>query len=682
MKFSHKLSSGILITGLFVLIVLSVTNYQLRYSSTLNSQLDYTQSLSEEVAEDINILLFEKVKIARTLASSPIIIEALEESIAISLKLSPEKRNNSLELKNKKWKSIKNPDHSFIKKITDNRVSLFLKKQQRILTGEYGEIFLTNSFGALVASTSKLSTFAHGHKYWWLGAYNNGDPVVFFDDRGYDDSVDGYVLGLVVPVVKEKKIIGILKCDLNILGSISSLLTGAENHLIGEFKLARSGGMIIFEKGREPLSTLVQDSIRKGIEQKQIEPLLLNDSGLEYLVGFSEIELTRERKNGFGFGGTFESIDHKKGNKGESWYLLCYREMSIINDSNRELFKSIILSGLIVVFILFIVSWIFGNKIAKPLAMLVSATNKIGKGELGYRIDHIQGDEFGHLATSFNSMVDNIELRKKKLREKTEELKEKNLILGNQRKKLEQVNRLKTEFLANMSHELRTPLNSIMTLSHVLKTDTGKKLDEEEKDYLNIINRNGKKLLLLINDILELSKIESSQIEINSSVFSLKNMIEDIMDSLEILAKEKGLHLISKITDDLQIETDESGVYHILQNLIGNAIKFTEQGGVNIISRRDGNNIRVEIIDTGIGIPDNEIQNIFDEFRQIDGSSTRKFEGTGLGLAIACKYAKLLNGDLVVKSIPGKGSTFTLILPEVLNIEKTLSNSTGDKEVG
>ena len=140
-------------------------------------------------------------------------------------------------------------------------MSHFLKNQQALLKGEYGEIFLTNKFGALVASTAKLSTLAHGHKYWWLGSYNNGEGAVFFDDRGYDDSVGGYVLGLVVPIRKGTEIIGILKCNLNILGSISELISDEKNQLLGKLKLVRSGGMVVFEKGFEPLSTQVHGFI-------------------------------------------------------------------------------------------------------------------------------------------------------------------------------------------------------------------------------------------------------------------------------------------------------------------------------------------------------------------------------------------------------------------------------------
>ncbi|MBW2654673.1 MAG: diguanylate cyclase, partial [Deltaproteobacteria bacterium] len=354
-----------------------------------------------------DLLLSEKIKTALTLANTPILKNALETSNSFYTNLSDEKRKDSIKLLNEQWKSTKDPADKFIQKLTENKASHFLKNQQIVLKGEYGEIFLTNKFGALVASTSKLSTFAHGHKYWWLGSYNNGEGAGFFDDRGYDDSVDGYVLGLVVPIRKGKEVIGILKCNLNILGNISELIVGAGDTLIGKLKLIRSGGMVVFEEGFEPLSTQIHDDIYRKIKNKNNDLFILNDSGEKYLVGFSEVNLTKE-KSEYGFGGTFESIDHKKGNTGESWYVLCSRQMSVVQAPIIESIKWGALISTAIILILGLVSYLFGRKIAKPLLILDKATKKIGKGDFEYRIELKQKDEFGNLAHSFNKMADRL----------------------------------------------------------------------------------------------------------------------------------------------------------------------------------------------------------------------------------------------------------------------------------
>ena len=425
MKFSNKLSLAILMSGTIALVLSLFTIYKLGNKSIMESQVVYTQSIADEVAEDIDHLLSEKIKTALTLANAPIIIKVLEKSNFAYNNLSNGLRKESIKNQNEKWKSIKDSTDNFIQKFTGNNAARLLKNQQATIKGEYGEIFLTNEFGALVASTAKLSTFAHGHKYWWLGSYNNGEGAVFFDDRGYDDSVGGYVLGLVVPVKKGVEIIGILKLNLNILGGVSGLISGATKKLLGKFKLARSGGMIVFEEGFEPLSTRVHDSIFDKLRNNENTPFIIDDSGEKFLVGLSEIELTKEGY-GHGFGGTFESIDHKKGNKGESWFVICYRKKSVVQSPIFKTVKSIIVIGTVLIAILALVSYLFGRKVGKPLAILDEATEIIGKGNFEYRIDMNRNDEFGNLARSFNDMANKIQKRNKILYDQTDELTNKN----------------------------------------------------------------------------------------------------------------------------------------------------------------------------------------------------------------------------------------------------------------
>ena len=408
MKFSNKLSLVLLMIGMTVLIILSLVIYRLNYNLIIKSQSLYTQATADSIADDVDMFLAEKIKTGLTLANTPIIKKALQASNLSYTDVVDEKINESIQLRNKKWKSTTDLADDFILKYTDNPVAQVLKKQQTSLEGEYGEIFLTNKFGALVASTAKLSTFAHGHKYWWLGAYENGKGAIFFDDRGYDDSVGGYVLGLVVPVRNGSEIIGILKCNLNILGSISDLISRPKDQLLGTVKLTRSGGMIVFEEGFEPLSTQVHDSIFQKIKNKNKESFIFDDSGKMYLVGFAEIRLTTGG-SGYGFGGSFESIDHKKGNIGESWYVLCYRPLGVIQAPTFELIRAILLSGTVIVVLLTLLSYLLGRRISRPLALLNKATGKIGKGDFEYRIDMTRNDEFGNLACSFNSMAESLQ---------------------------------------------------------------------------------------------------------------------------------------------------------------------------------------------------------------------------------------------------------------------------------
>jgi CheY-like chemotaxis protein/HAMP domain-containing protein len=257
-----------------------------------------------------------------------------------------------------------------------------------------------------------------------------------------------------------------------------------------------------------------------------------------------------------------------------------------------------------------------------------------------------------------------LEAQAEVLRKQTEELQEQNVELEQQRLAVEEANSLKSQFLSNMSHELRTPLNSVMALSRVLMRQARTKLSEEEVNYLEIIERNGKNLLTLINDILDLSKIEAGRMDVNPRPFTPGLTLENMIESIAPLAEEKNIEIRREIPEDLPpLESDEIRVTQILQNLMANAVKFTNTGSVTVSAKSDGGKISVRIADTGIGIAVDDLPCIFDEFRQADGSSSRRHEGTGLGLAIARKTARMLGGDIDVTSALGKGSTFTLTLP-------------------
>ena len=244
------------------------------------------------------------------------------------------------------------------------------------------------------------------------------------------------------------------------------------------------------------------------------------------------------------------------------------------------------------------------------------------------------------------------------------ELTEQNSELEMQKNQLGEASRLKTNFLSNMSHELRTPLNSVIALSGVLNRRLSKQIPQEEYSYLEVIERNGKHLLNLINDILDISRIEAGHEEMEITAFNLCNLADEVVSMIEPQANQKKVELLKSVGDcDSSITSDAGKCRHILQNLISNAVKFTEKGKVEIKVVKNDRNIAITVSDTGIGISDDHLTHIFDEFRQADSSTSRRFGGTGLGLAIAKKYANLLGGTISVKSKVGKGSEFTLALP-------------------
>ena len=261
------------------------------------------------------------------------------------------------------------------------------------------------------------------------------------------------------------------------------------------------------------------------------------------------------------------------------------------------------------------------------------------------------------------------------------ELTEQNVELEMQKHQLDQANRLKSSFLSNMSHELRTPLNSVIALSGVLGRRLAGIIPEEEASFIEIIERNGKNLLLLINDVLDLSRIEAGKEDVNIAPFSVYNLLDEVLTILMQQAKDKKIDLQNKAPKGLPlISSDYVKCRHILQNILSNAIKFTETGSVEVNAKVLGSDLMISVKDTGIGISQKDLPFIFDEFRQAEEGASRRFGGTGLGLAISKKFAALLQGEINVESIKGVGSTFTLILPIKPDVQNTLpDNASGFK---
>ena len=233
---------------------------------------------------------------------------------------------------------------------------------------------------------------------------------------------------------------------------------------------------------------------------------------------------------------------------------------------------------------------------------------------------------------------------------------------------LEQASRYKSDFLANMSHELRTPLNSSLILAKLLSDNPEGNLSEEQVKFARTILSSGNDLLVLINDILDLSKIEAGQMDIRPESVPLSRLLSDMARTFEPMAKQKGLMLSATLDPALKaaMETDRQRLEQVLKNLMSNAIKFTETGSVTLnVTRAPGDRIAFAVTDTGIGISKENQRAVFDAFRQADGTISRRYGGTGLGLSISRELSRLLGGEITLTSAPGKGSTFTLTVPAV-----------------
>jgi signal transduction histidine kinase len=301
----------------------------------------------------------------------------------------------------------------------------------------------------------------------------------------------------------------------------------------------------------------------------------------------------------------------------------------------------------------FVISWSFIVPVRGAQGFLAG----VAAGDFSARMVVRNRDEFGALADSMNHASQELERLDRIQRDAAAEL-------GRLNAELRQASRAKSEFLANMSHELRTPLNAILGFTEMMVDGLYGELPADLKEPLDDVQANGKHLLRLINEVLDLAKIEAGRMELALRDYSVAELIGSVRASLRALAAEKGLLFATEVPDDLPAARGDPGrLTQCLLNLAGNALKFTREGSVRIGVELAGDRLIYRVSDTGIGIPAGELQNVFAEFRQVDATVTRQFGGTGLGLSISKKFIEMHGGRIWVQSKLGEGSTFFFSVP-------------------
>jgi signal transduction histidine kinase/DNA-binding NarL/FixJ family response regulator len=321
-----------------------------------------------------------------------------------------------------------------------------------------------------------------------------------------------------------------------------------------------------------------------------------------------------------------------------------------------------------VLFILYCITQWSKNRILTPIQKLIGITQKMAAGDFSQRVTIKLEDEIGKLGIAFNKMAEELQMSthqileakkqaEKKVSERTRELEQEIVVRKRAEKAAKVANQAKSTFLATMSHELRTPLNGILGFAQILRRDPS--ITSQQQHGLNVIEQSGNHLLTLINDVLDLAKVESGKIELYETDFNLLVLVKGIGEMIQIRAQQQGISFHLDLSDDLPtyLHGDEKRLRQVLLNLLGNAVKFTETGKVVLRVREECGKMIFSVEDSGQGISPEELDTIFEPFKQV-GDRELQAKGTGLGLAISKNLIKLMGGELQVKSELGVGSTF------------------------
>jgi signal transduction histidine kinase/DNA-binding response OmpR family regulator len=353
------------------------------------------------------------------------------------------------------------------------------------------------------------------------------------------------------------------------------------------------------------------------------------------------------------------------------WRLINFVGVHTLTASVDTIRDTTLLALLVSFLIVILMATLVSKTVVAPIKQIIGLFQQYRHGTLDWQIrlpESRRRDEIGELIRWANVFLESLRAKQEAEHQ-----------LVRAKDAAETANRAKSEFLANMSHEIRTPMNGIIGMTE-MTLDT--ELTEEQRKYLTIVNRSAHALLDIINEILDISKVEAGKQELVDEAFALHPVVEDVLSILALRAHEKGVELIGYVAPEIpkRIRTDRSRLRQVLINLLGNAIKFTEEGEVSLtidtetLRTEDGEaqtHLRFTIQDTGIGIPEDKQEMIFTPFSQVDSSNTRRYGGTGLGLSISTRLVQMMGGRIWLKSVPGVGSTFYISLPVDLDEEET-----------
>jgi len=610
MQLKYKISITMTLFSLLILGLVSYFYGQMSYKSVLKHEKQKILEGAVESAREIKVELLSKLSNVKTISLAPIVLDSLKINNVECATDENETLQEHIQMLNERWMHAYDENDAFVKPYLNNPLALFLKEQQTAFSGVYGEIFITNSYGVLVATTGKLTTLSHAHKYWWQEAYADGKGKVFFDDRGFDASVNGYVIGIVVPIKADGEIIGILKANVNIMTTLSSAVKQYKKLNMGTLAIARTKGAIVYEESLPPLSTSVNPKILKNLQQKETGSRVIKNYNQEVLVAYAPVEMSLDDEK-ITFGGKPKTSGSFKGNNGEIWHTVIKYDKKLALRESRDTNINIILIGLVLTFFSFLASILIGRWISSPVEKLQQAQAELQKQE------EIMVAQSRHAAMG--------------------------------------------EMISMIAHQWRQPISVIAMGANNIMADVELEMVDEKR--LEIYSKD------ILNKTQELSKTIDDFKNFFRPDKELSNvLVEDILNDVfsvvgQSLAND-DIEVTREFHNGREIQTYKRELMQVLINIVKNAKEAIDaseakERKISIVINETKDEMLIQICDSGGGIKEEIMGNIFDPYFSTKSQNV----GTGIGLYMSKTIIeKHLNGILSAYNL-GSGACFEIRLP-------------------
>ena len=489
-------------------------------------------------------------------------------------------------------------------------------------------------------------------KIWAFQVAKGGDELV--SDIYLDPTTSEPMQTITLPIIANEAVVGVLSADISfrsIMLSVMDIYVGKNGNVV-----------VVADNGRVVAHTRMKQVPELDLSRLPVvEAVLAGEEGT--MKNYTD-ELGRQVL------GSYMPI------KELGWGVIIQRPLADIEAEVGQLRMTILWATIAGVFLALLAGGLMSRQITKPIRQLAGASERVAQGDLSTLVEVKSSNEVGVLAHSFNQMIMSLkkardelqqwgEELEKKVHERTAELEQRSQELADTNVRLQEMSQHKSQFLANMSHELRTPLNSIIGYTKFMLDGLEGDINEEQRKDLHTVYTSSKHLLELINDLLDLAKIEAGKIVLSCETFTISELLAEVIPGIEPLAREKGLALTSAVAPTINyLYADKAKTKQVLINILGNAVKFTNKGSIKLNVAETDSDFIFSVTDTGMGIKKKDLEAVFDSFKQVGPAQIAGYEGTGLGLTISKQFVEMQGGRMWAESELGKGSTFTFTLPK------------------